>query len=492
LLDVEGDAGGFDRINVTIDNAFSIAGPTTISLSDLGGVTAGDYILVDYGVAFTGNFSDLSLASTTLGSYTASLVNDTGDTSIKLHVALGGNPQWNVDADGTWNLAANWQPQIVPDAVATGASFLGKITAPRTVTLDGSRTVGSLNFDNAFKYTIAAGSGGTLNIGDASTAGSVTVTSGSHEISADVAVNGDTSVTVAASSGLTLSGGLAIASGKTATKGGDGSMTIAGAQNHGAGAALRVNRGTVNLNSNAGVAGSAANSHLALTVAGNVDNATGKVMLGANQDLNELSVAYSDGGTQTLDLASPAGAGEFRSVAVYAADLSSAKVSLYNAIANANKAGAADAFDGIVDSGLHAGAKIGLAQIGDHILIRPTKPGDLNLDGNVTISDFIDLASNFNTVGTATWQEGDLNYDHNVTVSDFIDFAANFNSSYTSGAGTVSAADVQTLANFASSIGVDPGVIGSAVPEPGTLSLLAVGAMGLAVQPRRGRRRRKA
>src|SRR5207249_3645474 len=45
LLDVEGDGGGFDRINVTVDNAFSIAGPTTISLSDLGGVTSGDYVL---------------------------------------------------------------------------------------------------------------------------------------------------------------------------------------------------------------------------------------------------------------------------------------------------------------------------------------------------------------------------------------------------------------------------------------------------------------
>jgi autotransporter-associated beta strand protein len=487
LLDVEGDGTGFDRINVTIDNAFSIAGPTTISLTDLGGVTAGDYVLIDYGGAFTGNFSDLSLASTSLGSFTASLVDDTADTSIKLHVALGGNPQWNVDADGSWSLAANWQPQVVPDGAATGASFLGKITAPRTVTLDGSRTVGSLNFDNANKYTIAAGTGGTLNIGDATTAGSVTVGANSHEISAAVAINGNTNVTVGAGGGLTLSGGLSIAAGKTATKGGDGSLTISGAQNHAAGATLRVTRGTVNLNSNAGVAGSAADSHLALNVAGNVDNAGGKVVLGTNQDLNELSVAYTDGGTQTLDLASPGGAGQFHSVTVYAASLAAAKTALYNAIANANAAGAVDPLDGITDSGLHANSKIGLAQQGSSIFIRPTRVGDLNLDGNVSISDFIDLASNFGSVGTATWQEGDLNYDHNVSISDFIDLASNFGSSYAGSAGAVSAADVQTLANFASSIGVDPGVIGSAVPEPGTLSLLAVGAMGLM-----SRRRRKA
>ena len=420
LLDVEGDASGFDRINVTTDSALNIAGPTTIGLTDLGGVTTGDYVLIDYNVDFTGNFSDLSLSTTTLGAYTASLFNDTGDTSIKLHVAPGGPPQWDVDADGSWGVAANWNPQVVPDGVSTGAAFLGKITAPRTVTLDGNRTVSTLVFDNANKYTIAAGSGGTLNIGDATTAGSLTVASGSHEISADVTLNGDTNVTIATSSGLTLSGGFSIAAGKTATKGGDGSVTISGAQNHGAGATLRVTRGTLNLNSNAGVAGSAANSNLALNVSGNVDNATGAVVLGSSQDLKELSVSYSDDGTQTLDLASPSGAGQFHSVTVYAANLATAKSALYNAICNANAAGAPNPLDGITDSGLHSNSKIGLAQQTDHIYIRSTRVGDLNLDGNVTISDFLDLASNFGTVGTATWQEGDLNCDHNVTISDFL------------------------------------------------------------------------
>ncbi len=489
VLDVEGDAGGFDRINVTIDNAFSIAGPSTIALIDLGGVVAGDYVLIDYGVGFTGNFSDLSLASTTFGSYTASLINDTGDTSIKLHVALGGAPQWNVDADGSWTLAANWLPQIVPDGVGTGASFLGKITAPRTVTLDGNHTVGSLNFDNAFKYTIAPGTGGTLSIGDATTAGAVTVTSGSHEISADVAINGDTSVTVAASSGLTLSGGLAIAAGKTATKVGDGSMTISGTQNHGVGATLRVTRGTLNLNANSG-SGSAATSHLNLNVSGNVDGASSRITLGENQDLAELTVAQGDAGTQTLDLASDAvGSGQFRLVTVYASNLAAAKTALWNSIKNANVATALDRFDGIVDSGLHPSSGLGLAVLSgsDHVSIRQTRIGDLNLDGNVTISDFIDLASNFNTVGTATWQEGDLNYDGNVTISDFIDLASNFGASYAGGAAPISVGDQQTLASFASSIGADPSVVGSAVPEPAALSLLAVGAMGLM-----SRRRRKA
>jgi hypothetical protein len=41
------------------------------------------------------------------------------------------------------------------------------------------------------------------------------------------------------------------------------------------------------------------------------------------------------------------------------------------------------------------------------------------------------------------------------------------------------------LANFASSIGVDSSVIGSAVPEPGTLSILAASALGLMARRRR-------
>jgi uncharacterized delta-60 repeat protein len=51
--------------------------------------------------------------------------------------------------------------------------------------------------------------------------------------------------------------------------------------------------------------------------------------------------------------------------------------------------------------------------------------GDLNGDGQVTIADFITLASNFGKTG-ATYSDGDLNYDHNVTIADFIALAANF------------------------------------------------------------------
>src|SRR5205807_8361573 len=129
---------------------------------------------------------------------------------------------------------------------------------------------------------------------------------------------------------------------------------------------------------------------------------------------------------------------------------------LWAVISNANRAGAPDPQDGILDSHLssHPPAGIGLAQLIDahgdpYLLIRPTEIGDLNLDGQVTISDFIDLAANFGASGPdITWQEGDLNYDNAVTIADFIDLAANFGASY--------AAD---------------GISASSVPEP-TMAIL--------------------
>jgi hypothetical protein len=139
----------------------------------------------------------------------------------------------------------------------------------------------------------------------------------------------------------------------------------------------------------------------------------------------------------------------------------------------------------------HPSSKLGIARLSDlhgdpYLLIRPTRVGDLNLDGQVTISDFIDLASNFGG-SSKTWQEGDLNYDNQVTISDFIDLASNFGGSYS---GTVlpigsQSQPYQALASFAESIGVDPGVIGSAVPEPASVMIAALGTCLLATRRRR-------
>src|SRR2546423_15702362 len=71
---------------------------------------------------------------------------------------------WNLATGGSWNVAANWNPASVPNAIGANATFNDAAsgsnpaqTANSTVTLDGTKTVGSINFNNnaanAFTYT---------------------------------------------------------------------------------------------------------------------------------------------------------------------------------------------------------------------------------------------------------------------------------------------------------------------------------------------------
>jgi autotransporter-associated beta strand protein len=491
ILDYDGDSSGVDRINIGTDG-FGASGTSTINVTPAG-LGSGDYIIIDYS---NGNpdISNFTLGPAPSG-YTFSLLHDIDNTSFVLHVVSSGPPQWNLDANGSWGVAANWIGGI-PNAPGATANFLGKITAPRTVTLDGDKTVGTINFDNANKYTIAQGSGGTLIInGSAINVAANRIA----EISAPISITTDTNITAASGGTLILSGAMSIAAGKSATKLGPGTLTLSGAQNHGAGTRLAINSGRADLNANLGAAATGATASVHRTSLDlSVTSGDASAVAGADQNLAELTIGTPNAGLQGFDLNTPAAAGQFRSVHVYAANLTTAKAALYAAIKNATTSSG----DGIYDSGMAAhgsATRLGLAQVPDafgeaNIFIRPTRVGDLNLDGNVSISDFIDLASHFG--GTGTWQEGDLNYDNAVSISDFIDLASNFGSSYAGGATPMSPDDQQRapngeilplgtpLSSFAQSVGVDPAVIGSAVPEPSTLGIAAIGSLGLLARRR--------
>jgi probable HAF family extracellular repeat protein len=83
---------------------------------------------------------------------------------------------------------------------------------------------------------------------------------------------------------------------------------------------------------------------------------------------------------------------------------------------------------GIISSSIAADSSrsLGIAIGDDTVAVRIALVGDLNMDNSVSISDFIDLASNFGKTN-ATWLDGDVNHDGAVTISDFIDLAAHFN-----------------------------------------------------------------
>jgi len=116
---------------------------------------------------------------------------------------------WASTTGGSWATASNWTGPVPQNA--TDTAILGSaITANSTITLDGSKTVGRLVFNNTFKYTVATGTGGQLNINDTgNTSGenpSISVQAGSHEITANVQLTNGVGINTVDNTALTLSG----------------------------------------------------------------------------------------------------------------------------------------------------------------------------------------------------------------------------------------------------------------------------------------------
>jgi autotransporter-associated beta strand protein len=99
--------------------------------------------------------------------------------------------------------------------------------------------------------------------------------------------------------------------------------------------------------------------------------------------------------------------------------------------------------------------------------VRDTYFGDANLDGVVNALDFNAVATNFGqNAGNQVWQNGDFNYDGTVSTQDFTMLAQNF--------GAVLSAPA-----------LSPPALGSLVPEPGSIAMIAFAIPAL------GRRRRR-
>lgn len=113
--------------------------------------------------------------------------------------------------------------------------------------------------------------------------------------------------------------------------------------------------------------------------------------------------------------------------------------------------------------------------------IRYTLKGDTNLNGSVDVGDLGALATSYGISGGMSWGNGDFNRDGNVDVGDLGALATNYGTQLATSpsAGTTLAASPLAVVTSATST--------AAVPEPSTIALLGLGAMGL--MSRRARRR---
>ncbi len=342
-----------------------------------------------------------------LAGHTYSLTNNSPTTPSLSTGEFGGDPDFEV-ANGTLN--------SVHASIGAGDTAEAKLTISNaTWNNSGSVQIGSPTTGLTGIGHLLVQSGAAVNIGaslNIATGSNASVESGGSLSAANINNDGDFSSV----------GTLAVTGTFTTT----GTATFGGAQNWGTGSVLDVRRGLVAVLTNPGTlatASSAAQAGLTL----HIRTSDAGVGLLSSMDLKNLIMDVNDPGLQSLDLNSPTGSGQFNAVRIYADDLAAARTAVNSA---------------------H----------GDNtLLVRLTRMGDLNLDGAVTISDFIDLASHFNSSGT--WQDGDLNYDGVVTISDFIDLASNFNTTYTGIVLPLNPADDQLLADFADAHGVS-------VPEP--------------------------
>ena len=332
---------------------------------------------------------------------------------------------WNNTGGGNWSDYLAWRGTR-PEAMDSTANFGSTTTAPSLVNLHIPASVGQLNFDSPFSYTI--GGTGTLTLDVISGNAVVTVTSGTHAITAPVVLADDTTINATTAGGGLIIAGPMTATGKTITKTGAGAVVFSNVRSTG----LIVNQGLAQISAKA-----QANDPAGTSIVQNLAIASG-----AQLDLtnNSFVIDYTGSiGTQLTTTRQALQSGQ-----------------LVSSVADTTHAlGYAD------------NATLGLATFGGQsvdassILIKYTYAGDSNLDGQVDVTDLGALATNWQSTGV--WTGGDFNYDGFIDVTDLGILATNWQAGVGSPLG-------QSFQDALASVGLG----GVSVPEPFGMSVIGL------------------
>ena len=191
--------------------------------------------------------------------------------------------------NASWGTANNWNPDGLPIFNGTETiTFASAFTSGTTLTLDGSRNVGSLSFTTKTGFTIAAGPGGTLNLYSGNITDTTNGTVGARTISAGMVLGDSTgsapySGTWNLDNSLSVSGNIGQAGGSRGlVKGGTGTLTLSGTNSFSGGVTLNAGTVSISSDSNLGAAsGSLTFGGGTLAFTDNVIGSRAVVMTGA-------------------------------------------------------------------------------------------------------------------------------------------------------------------------------------------------------------------
>lgn len=341
------------------------------------------------------------------------------------------SPGWALNGSGDWNSASNWYSPV-PNAVDAVANFGGAITSAQTVYANIPITLGTLRFDNSSSYLIAGQ--GSLTIDVSTGAGSIDVLQGSHKINLPLTLADSTTVNVASGANLRISDPLTMG-GVTLTKSGLGTLIIESTVNAATPAVLMNSAGTTEAKMDLG-------ANVTLSVSG------GSARLLSRQHIRAINitggnVTIGDGVVATTRLLS---------VSTGSVNLQSGKIIVdYPAVSPYTGIKSLISNGSLTSSQLSADRVIGFGEASDlftsfpavyagetidatSVLIAFTLPGDANLDGSVTSTDFNLFAGKYGTLTGARWTQADFTGDGKVNSVDFNVLAGRFGQTLPAGA----------------------------------------------------------